>query len=110
MEPEIARLEPLLSGYVQLYLKALESGDESDRCEQLRWTYAVLARLLQYGLDGRDEWPSRGWVDDISDFRDFYLEEPPPPDKLSQQGLMTWGSDSAGKQWVEPFSASVRFS
>jgi hypothetical protein len=108
MEPEIARLESLLSEYVRSYLKALESGDESEKREHIRWIYSVLARLLQYSLRDTDDWPAGGWVDDIEDFVDFYPEEPPPPGELNLQGLMSWFGTATGG--IEPFTASVRFS
>jgi hypothetical protein len=49
-------------------------------------------------------------VDDIEDFVDFHPEESTPRDELNLQGLMDWGKTTAGGQWIEPFSASIRFS
>jgi hypothetical protein len=108
MELEIARLESLLSEYVQSYLKALESGDESEKYEQPRWIYDVTARLLQYCLNDRDDWPAGRWVDEIEASVDFYPEEPPPPGELNLRGLMSWFGIATGG--IEPFTASVRFS
>jgi hypothetical protein len=108
MDPEIARLESLLSEYVLAYLNAVEGGDESEKYEQLKWIYSVLARLLQYSLRDRDDWPSGGWVDDIEDFVDFYPEEPPPPGELHLLGLMSWFGTASGG--IEPFTASIQLS
>jgi hypothetical protein len=108
MEQDIAHLESLLSQHVQAFLKAVEVRNEEQQIEQLRWTYSVLARLLDYRLNDRDDWPAGGWVDDIADFRDFLPMESTPPGVLNLHGLMIWGK--TGGQWIEPFSASIRYS
>jgi hypothetical protein len=84
-----------------------EQQDERiDDSESLRLLCSRLAGLLSRLLETEHAWNRYNWVDAIAPFYAVKTSS----STLDITGLVIWGTRGTGKEWIEPFFASIQLS
>lgn len=90
---------------VRSYIRSHGRADESEE-RALRSVCSGLARLVDQLLEGHEKWNRYQWVDSVLPSMTAVVSD----EEVSVLGSMIWGAKGSGRQWVEPFFASVRAS